>query len=93
MFLWFQFVDNMLQLGTRHLSPGARHESSETFCILKAKAFQVTKLCGYFNFSSLYIMWKGQLYRTSGSEFYEWLFGPEKFTGLSRNGPQILTAK
>ena len=24
----------------------------------------------------------------SGSEFHEWLFGPEKFSGFSRNGPQ-----
>ena len=31
---------------------------------------------------------KDQLYRISRSEFYEWLFGPEKFSGLSRNGPQ-----
>ena len=27
------------------------------------------------------------LYRISGSEFYEWLFGAEKFSGLSRNRP------
>ena len=26
--------------------------------------------------------------RISGSDFYERLFGPEKFSGLSRNGPQ-----
>jgi len=32
---------------------------------------------------------KDQLYRISRSEFYEWLFGPEKFSELSRNGPQI----
>ena len=32
-------------------------------------------------------MWKDRLYRINGSEFYEWLFGPEKFSGLSRNGP------
>ena len=25
--------------------------------------------------------------RISESEFYEWLFGPEKFSGLSRNVP------
>ena len=24
----------------------------------------------------------------SGSQFYEWLFGPEKSSGLSRNGPK-----
>ena len=28
-----------------------------------------------------------QLYRTSLN--YEWLFGPEKFSGLSRNGPLV----
>ena len=33
-------------------------------------------------------MLKDQLYRISRSQFYEWLFGPEKFSGLSRNGPQ-----
>ena len=26
------------------------------------------------------------------SQFYEWLFGPEKFPGLSRNGPQARVA-
>ena len=30
---------------------------------------------------------KRSAFRISGSEFYEWLFGPEKFSGLSRNGP------
>ena len=30
---------------------------------------------------------KDQLYTISRSEFYEWLFGPEKFSGLSRNRP------
>ena len=36
-----------------------RHNS---LCILKAKAFQDTKLHSYFNFPSHYIMWKDQLY-------------------------------
>ena len=30
---------------------------------------------------------KDQLYRVSRSEFYEWPFGPEKFSELSRNVP------
>ena len=30
---------------------------------------------------------KGQLFKISGSEFYEWLFGPEKFSGLYRRRP------
>ena len=33
-------------------------------------------------------MKKKQLYRISGSQFYEWLFGPEMFSGLTRNRPQ-----
>ena len=34
---------------------------------------------------------KDQLYRISMSEFYEWLFGPEKCSWLSRNGPLVKT--
>ena len=74
-------------------------ESPETFrahfgwhnslCIFKTKASRGTKLCSYCYFYSLYNIWKDQLYRISRSEFYEWLFGPEKFSGLSRNGPLI----
>ena len=73
-------------------------ESPETFrayfgwhnslCIFKTKAFRGTKLCSYFCFSSLYNIWKDQLYRISRSYFYKCLFGLEKFSGLSRNGPQ-----
>jgi len=29
----------------------------------------------------------------SGSEFYEWLSGPEKFSGLSRNRPLVTTTR
>ena len=75
-------------------------ESSETFrahfvwhnslCIFKTKAFRGTKLCSYFNLYSLYNLWTDQLNRLSRSEFHEWLFGPEKFSGLSRNGPLVL---
>ena len=54
------------------------------------KAFLDTKYCSYFNFHSLYNISKDQLYRISGSEFYEWLFRPEKFSGRSSNGPRIL---
>lgn len=43
------------------------------------KTYQGTKLCSYFY----------SLYRISRPEFYEWLFGPEKLLGLSRNGPQV----
>ena len=33
-------------------------------------------------------MFKDQLSKTSGWQFHKRLFGPEKFSGLSRNGPQ-----
>ena len=56
--------------------------------IFKTKTSRGTKLCSYFDFYSLYNIWTDQLYRLSRSEFHEWLFGPEKFSGLSRNGPQ-----
>ena len=81
-------------------SRGLFLESPETFrayfgwcnslCIFKTKAPRGTKLCHYLYFYSLYNMWKDQLYRISRSWFYEWLFGPEKFSGLSRNGPQVI---
>ena len=44
-----------------------------------------------FNFYSLYSIWKDRLCRISGSEFYEWLFGPKTFSELSRNGPRDCT--
>ena len=34
---------------------------------------------------------EAQLYRISGSQFYEWLFGPEESSGLPRNGPQFMS--
>ena len=56
------------------------------FVSSKRKASRGMKLCSSFTSYSLYNIWKGQLYRISGSQFYQWLFGPEKFSGLSRNG-------
>ena len=32
-------------------------------------------------------MLKDRLPKTSGWQFHKWLFGPEKFSGRSRNGP------
>jgi len=60
-----------------------RHNS----LFFKTKGSRGTKLRSYFNFYSLYNIWTDQLYRLSRSEFHEWFFGPEKFSGLSRNGP------
>ena len=75
-------------------NPGARFSKVPTLfgwhsslCIFKAKASRSTKLCTYPNFYSLYNIRKDQLHRISGSQFYEWLFGPEKSSGLSRNRP------
>ena len=86
--MWVEFVGSLLW--------GLFRESPETFrayfgwhnsfCIFKTKAFRGTKLCSHFCFSSLYNIRKDQLYRISRSYFYKWLFGPEKFSGLSRNG-------
>ena len=33
-------------------------------------------------------MLKDRLSKTNGWQFYKWLFGPETFSGLSRNRPQ-----
>ena len=74
-----------------HQAKGPFLESPETFlahfgwhnsrCIFIAKASGSTKLCSCFNFYSLYNIWKDQLYRISGSQFYEWLFGTFSETG------------
>ena len=58
-----------------------------SLCIFKTEASRGTKLRSYFYFYSLYNIWKDQLCRISRTYFYEWLFGHEKFSGLSRNGP------
>ena len=52
--------------------------------IWKTKAFPGVKFCNKFALSYLEIIVKGQLSRISGSQFLKWLFGPGKFTELSR---------
>ena len=44
-------------------------------------------LHSYFSFCCLENMLKDWLSKTSGWQFHKWLFGPEKFSGLSRNRP------
>ena len=34
-------------------------------------------------------MLKDPISKTSGWQFHKWLLGPEKFSGLSRNGPKV----
>ena len=90
-----RFSAQTVLLATRAWRPFL--ESPETFrvhfgchnspCIFKTKASGGPNLGSYFNFYSLNKIGKEQLYRISEFEFYEWLFGPEKFSGLSRNGP------
>ena len=46
------------------------------------------KLRNPLDFSHIKDMLKDQLLKTSGLQFDNWLFGTEKFTGLSRNRPQ-----
>ena len=57
-------------------------------CIFKGKASWGMQLCIYFNLYSHYNIWKDQLHRISQAEFYRWLFGFKKFSGLWRSGPQ-----
>ena len=48
-----------------------------SLCIFKTKVSWGTKLCTYFYFSSLYNIWKDQLYRISRPEFFDfWEMGP-----------------
>ena len=75
---------------SRNFSGAFRWHNS--LCIFKTKAYWGTKLCSYFYFYSFYDIWKDQLYRINRPEFYEWLFGPEKLSGLSRHGPLVLRA-
>ena len=70
-------------------------ESPETFRVT-ILFVSSKKLCSVLrNFAVILIFipfttWKDQLYRISGSEFYEWLFGPVRFSGLLRNARQTL---
>ena len=57
------------------------------------KAFRDTKYCSYFNFHPLQNISKDHVNRIIGSQFYEWFFGAEKFSGLSRYGPQVTRKK
>ena len=47
-----------------------------------------TKLRNPLGFSYIKNMLKDPLFKTRGLQFDNWLFGPEKITGRSRNRPQ-----
>ena len=59
-----------------------------SFCTSRTERIEVVKLHIPFSFCFLKNISKEQLSRPSGRQFHKWLFGPEKFSGLSRNGPQ-----
>ena len=92
-----------IQPASNHLqSWGPFLESPETFrahfgwhnslCIFKTIASRGMKLGSYFNFYSLYNISKDQPNTISVSRCYEWFFGSDKFSGLSRNGPREIGA-
>ena len=89
-------VKNLLRIGGLFLEGPETFRAyfgwhnSDLFVSSKPKRLEARNFAFYFYFSSLYNIWKDQLCRISRTYFYEWLFGPEKFSGLSRNGPQIL---
>ena len=58
------------------------------FVSSKRRRLGARNFAKFLNFYSLYNMWTDQLYRVSRSEFHEWLFGPEKFSGFLRKGPK-----
>ena len=47
------------------------------------------KLCNPLDFSYVKNRLKDQLFKTSGLQFDNWLFRPEKFSGLFRNRPLV----
>jgi len=61
-----------------------RNSGDNSLSIFKAKVSRGTKLCSHFIFIP-FTIWKEKLYRLSGSQFHEWLFGLDIFSGLSRN--------
>ena len=60
-----------------------------SLCIFETKASRSTKLCIYFNFCSFYNIWKDQLYRISGLEFYAGLSGRQSFRDFRETGPSF----
>ena len=71
-------------------SPRARFSKLPKLSGFLAKTFPGVKFCYKFALSYLEIIVKGQLSRMSGSQFFKWLFGLGKFTGLSRKIRELL---
>ena len=56
--------------------------------IFATPRFQAVKLRNPLSFSYIKNMLKDQLFKISRLQFDNWLFGPENFSGPSRNRPQ-----
>ena len=57
-----------------------------SLCNSRMESIYFVKLHSYFSFCYLENMLKDLLSKRSGWQFHRWLFGAEKFSGLSRNG-------
>jgi len=57
------------------------------FASSKRKRLEVRNFAVILIFIPFTTYHKKLLYRISGSQLYEWLFGPDTFSGLLRNGP------
>ena len=65
---------------------GKKKAKTEITNIIKTTlSFWAIKLRNPLGFSYIKNMSKDQLFKTSGLQFDNWLFGPGKFSGLSRN--------
>ena len=63
------------------------------FVSQERRGFKSSNFTVIFSFCYLKNMLKNQLSKTSGWQFHTWLFGPEKLSGRSRNGPLARVAR
>ena len=62
-------------------------------CNSRTESIWFIKLQSYFSSCCLENTLKDRLSKTSGCQFHIWLFGSETFSGLSRNGPQVMDTR
>ena len=83
---------------SHHFGPGARFSKVPKlygpfsgvkipFVTQEWRGFKSSNFTVSFPFCYLENMLKDRLSKTSGWQFFKWLFGPEKLSGLLRNGP------
>ena len=61
----------------------------DSLYIFATPRLQANKLRNPISFYYIKNVLKDQLFKISRLQFDDWLFGPEKFSGLSRNRPQV----